>query len=661
MYLKKLNNLKHFLVLGLFTLVMLLVYQPTPFLFSDVNLGDVSNNNIIAPKTVTYVDKDATEDLLKQELEQVDNIYDKDQEVFESLKDNLKMFQTSLMKYQSELDKKKNPKISDVKNPFGLDNKVLKSIAKENPNTFSNFVDYVENELRKVYDVGLLEDQIKQTREVLKADSNLFLFPKPLREDLYNNILIELESNQKLNIEETEKAKNEIERELEPIYKKITKGEAVVRKHEEITEDHLHKLDELGLLDKQINLLELFLSLPTIILVLLLFHFYCAKFMIDSMSNLKTYSVTLFLFSLVVFTTRIIIGTDWYMIPVLTMLIMMTMFWKRSFLLIVTVVLSLLINNGDVVILMLILISGFSLSILHNKFKGFTDSLKHGLTLGLIVAISLIFLNLTFEQRFDLTMIFQMILSGIFSGIIATGLIPFVESMLGRVTVYKLTELNRLDHPVLEELYERAQGTFDHSRNVAHLASVAASEIGANSLLVRVAALYHDVGKMKNPEYFIENSTPEDNINNKVSPYESAEKILKHPLDSVEMCKKEKFPDEVLRIIERHHGDSFLEHFYKKALAEDEEIRKEDFQYKTHPPVSKEETILMLADVTEAYSRVFQDLSYDELKIEISSMIDNKIEAGDLRMSELTIKEINTCVDVFCKSLTASSHKRIKY
>ena len=674
-----------------FVAASLLIYQPSPIFVSNYEVGEISTKDVIAHKSITYEDEEATKDLLRSELEEVDNVYKKDPEVFEDLMDSISNFEVSIATYQEnkeeikkerrrvreakkkaneenldkddiEEEKIKKMKLSDVEDPLELGEKTIKKVTELSEGTIRNFFNYIGNELDKVYDAGVPEDQLKRTIEIIRSDSNLFMFPEVLREDVLDGITMNMRSNQSLDVVETEEAKVRVEEELEPVYKKIKKGEAVIRKHEEISEEHLLKLEELGLMEREIDIEELFKSLPIVLLVSLLFHFYCSKYLLEDMKSIRTYSVTLGLLFLVILLSDITVGSDWNLIPILSVLIILTMFWPRSFVLVVTVLLSLLISSGEVITLMLILVAGLFSTILHKQFTGFTDSLRNGLILGIVVASSSLFFSLMFEQSVALDSFTPLALSGIFAGIIATGTIPFLEKALGKVTVYRLTELNTLEHPLLVRLYEEARGTFDHSRNVADLATVASQRIGTNTLLLRVAALYHDVGKLEHPEHFIENSTPEGNINDRMNPLEAAKVILDHPHISVKMGKEHNFPKEVLQLIERHHGDSTLEHFYQRALKEGvKNILPEDFQYKTHPPVSKEETILMLADVCEAYSRLLSGVDYREMRRKIGKVIDKKLANGDLRKSELTIQEITLCLDEFAKTLTASDHKRVEY
>jgi putative nucleotidyltransferase with HDIG domain len=267
----------------------------------------------------------------------------------------------------------------------------------------------------------------------------------------------------------------------------------------------------------------------------------------------------------------------------------------------------------------------------------------------------------TLEQRFFIDDFPEFLISGVFAGIIANGIIPLLEKILGIATIYKLTELNKYDHPILEELYKKARGTYEHSRNVAHLVSVASNKIGTNTLLLKVAALYHDLGKIENAEFFIENSTPSSNIHNIITPLESAKIILEHPKKSIEICYKNKIPKEVIDLIETHHGDSVLMHFYQKELEINENADINDFTYSTPTPKTKEQGILLLADATEAFSRSQVFKTEKELEEILRTFIYKKIKKGELRNCELTTKEIEICIEEFTEAIFVTQHKRVPY
>lgn len=242
-------------------------------------------------------------------------------------------------------------------------------------------------------------------------------------------------------------------------------------------------------------------------------------------------------------------------------------------------------------------------------------------------------------------------------------LILFFEKAFNVTTDFALLELNDTNLPLLKDLMNKAPGTFHHSLQVANMAESAASAIGANALKCRVGALYHDIGKMKKPAYFIENQTGH-NEHNKLKPRMSALVIKAHVSDGVNMGNEHDLPDTIIDFIQTHHGKSLIRYFYEKALknAENEsEIQEEDFRYDGPIPFTKETGILMLADGIEAASRAMKDPTYPKLESLITRMVDNHVHEGQLKNCPLTFHQLDIIKKTFLNILVGVYHSRIGY
>ncbi len=240
--------------------------------------------------------------------------------------------------------------------------------------------------------------------------------------------------------------------------------------------------------------------------------------------------------------------------------------------------------------------------------------------------------------------------------------LPIYERVFRIATDFWLMELSNLNNPLLKELAEKASGTFTHSVSVGNLASIAAENIGANALLARVASYYHDIGKMKHPSFFIENQTQDqNNPHDKLSPEMSAQVIIGHVKDGVELAEKARLPKEIVRIIKTHHGTSLLLPFYTKAKEQGKEIDEKSFRYPGPLPYSKEESIVMLADSVEAAVRSLKNKDDKSVKNMIKKIIDSKIENGELAESQLTLGDIAKIENAFSKIAGSINHKRPEY
>ena len=221
-------------------------------------------------------------------------------------------------------------------------------------------------------------------------------------------------------------------------------------------------------------------------------------------------------------------------------------------------------------------------------------------------------------------------------------LIYIYEKMFGLVSDVSLLELSDTNSKLLKRLANEAPGTFHHSLQVANLAEAAASEIGANTMLVRVGALYHDIGKMNNPTFFIENQATSVNPHDELAPDESAKTIIDHVLDGIEIAKSNKLPDRIIDFIRTHHGTSTVYYFYQKAKELDEDIAIEKFQYPGPIPFSKETAILMMADSVEAASKSLKEPTSQKIDQFVERIIDKQMEAQQFMNADITLKEIVT-------------------
>ncbi len=240
-------------------------------------------------------------------------------------------------------------------------------------------------------------------------------------------------------------------------------------------------------------------------------------------------------------------------------------------------------------------------------------------------------------------------------------LIYAYEKLFGLVSDVSLLELSDTNSKLLKELSNKAPGTFHHSLNVANLAEASANEIGANAMLVRVGALYHDIGKMKNPTFFTENQATGINPHDELSPKESAAIIINHVIDGIEMAKKYNLPDRVIDFIRTHHGTSLVYYFYSKEKGRDGGININDFRYPGPSPFSKETAILMMCDSVEAASKSLKEPTSAKIEVFVENIISKQIENGQFLNANITFKEIQSIKKVLKHKLANIYHLRIEY
>ena len=240
-------------------------------------------------------------------------------------------------------------------------------------------------------------------------------------------------------------------------------------------------------------------------------------------------------------------------------------------------------------------------------------------------------------------------------------LIYIYEKLFGLVSDVSLLELSDTNSKLLKELSNKAPGTFNHSLQVANLAEAAANKIGANAMLVRVGALYHDIGKMNDPNYFTENQITNVNPHNEISPKESARIIIDHVINGIELARRNNLPDRIIDFIRSHHGTTLVYYFYKKEKELEAEVDEKDFRYPGPLPFSKETAILMMADSVEAASKSLKDPTFIMIDEFVDKIITGQMKSNQFLNSDITFKEIEIIKKVFKQKLTNIYHLRVEY
>lgn len=251
--------------------------------------------------------------------------------------------------------------------------------------------------------------------------------------------------------------------------------------------------------------------------------------------------------------------------------------------------------------------------------------------------------------------------NGFISGILCLGMLTPLELLLNTASPFRLMDLSDLNSPTMKKMLVTASGTYNHSMMVASLAEAACREIGANSLLARVGAYYHDIGKLDNPEYFVENQQGRENIHDEIKPSLSVSIIRSHVKRGVERAKALRLPPAVVSIISEHHGNQVISFFYNEAKQSDPSVNPEDYSYMGTPPSTRESAVVMLADTVEAACRTLEKKTAQRLDKFITVLINSKVEHHQLDNCGITFKDLSTVHDTFVQILAGYYHSRIEY
>lgn len=288
-----------------------------------------------------------------------------------------------------------------------------------------------------------------------------------------------------------------------------------------------------------------------------------------------------------------------------------------------------------------------------------------GTFLPLLAGLYVMWVGATFIQGGTHTRYLQEAIA-VFSGgalsmFVIFALSPLMEMLFGYVTRFRLMELMNLDQPILRELMVNAPGTYHHSLIVSQLVESGAKAIDAHSMLCKVSALYHDIGKISRPDYFIENQFGRKNPHDKLAPSMSALILLSHVKRGVELAQEYRLGAEVIDIIKQHHGTNIIPYFYKKAQDMGEKPSEADYSYAGPKPQTREAALVMLADIVEASSRTLDEPTPNRLQMHINNVIKGLFSSGQLDETDLTLKDLNRLSKSFLHVLVGLFHHRIKY
>lgn len=291
------------------------------------------------------------------------------------------------------------------------------------------------------------------------------------------------------------------------------------------------------------------------------------------------------------------------------------------------------------------------------------DMVVVSLLVALLNVMFMLTLKVIFMATFTnmLLTLLMVSLNGFISGIMALGFLTPLEHLMNTASTFRLMELGDTRNNMLEALNTKARGTYSHTIMVAELAEKACRAIGANDRLARVGALYHDIGKMDQSEYFVENQMGGPNPHDGLKPSMSASILRGHLKKGIEKAERMRLPPEVVDIIAEHHGNGLIYGFYKKAQALDPNVQEEDYRYPGNPPSSRESAVVMLADTVEAACHTLEDPSVPRLEKFIHKLLQDKVEHGLMNNASITFKDLSAVEDAFVDVLAGYYHSRIKY
>ena len=491
-----------------------------------------------------------------------------------------------------------------------------------------------------------------------------------------------LQPNIIYNAKETQLRRAKAAEEVKPVFYQVKKGEMIVREGEKINPTQLLKLEAQEETTSHKQYLFLFIGVSGLVFVLLWANKIVCQWLkpnfLESKPNFLFWiSNILFFFIFIrlgleignLFSQNFSFFSNYafvYPLPTVGAAMLIALFTDPPIALLIGVLMAALAGFmvKSPAFFIYFLVGGIWIALELKSCRHRSKLIKAGLELGLIqfiLALCIIPLEPATGLGQNILNLGLAILGGLTSSIIVLGLTPIVEIIFGYTSDIRLLELANLDQPILKELMVKAPGTYHHSVIVSQLVEAAAEEIGANPLLAKVAAYYHDIGKIKKPLYYIENQIGTENRHDRLSPSMSALIIISHVKDGVELARHYRLGNKIIDIIKQHHGTRLVTYFYHKAKEHDSNVKEEDFRYPGPKPQTKEAGLVMLADAVEAASRSLVEPSPARIHNTVQKVISDIFLDGQLDECELTLKDMHRIGEMFSKVLTGIFHPRIEY
>lgn len=661
----------------------------------DVQLFSVAEQTIRSP--ITVEDKVSTAEKKKEAENQVKDVYILNKDISQNRIDLITSIYQSVIEVKNEFAHAENDGISgDTKkleeNKLNsLKEKLSKPVVKElSDSTLKTLLSSSADDLQIARDLSVtainkvmsnriparsVENAKKDVEEELRYTS----LDEALKEAMIELGRYAIIQNEFYDPAATKELRNQAAEAVDPV--KILQGQIIVQENQLIDRDIYRQLELVGLLDTK-NSIKPFTGL-LIFIAIFISSVYVYFHQLEIKNEIKHSYIMqfslIFLLSILLMklTSLLPMYHDLevaFIFPVAMGAMLLKILIDERIAILYTSIMavcgSIMFNEGvagtlHISIALYILCSGFASIMLLSKHNHRVKILRAGLYVALVnvlVIFSILFIrNSQYSAQEYTVLVLLGLSSGVLSVVLTIGLLPFFEAGFDILSTMKLLELSNPNHPLLKKILTEAPGTYHHSVMVANLAEGACEAIGANGLLARVGCYYHDIGKTKRPQFFIENQLSKDNPHDHLRPETSKEVIMDHVKDGVELLRKHRFPEEIIDIAEQHHGTTLLKYFYHKAMQSGADISEEEFRYPGPKPQSKEAAIVSIADSVEAAVRSMGNPTPEQIESLVRNLIASRVQDEQFNECDITLKELEIVAETFCETLNGIFHSRIEY
>jgi putative nucleotidyltransferase with HDIG domain len=635
----------------------------------SLEVGQVSESDVIAPRTISYVDKDKTQKLEQEVIHSVANVYEYDVTIVSKVEEDVTQLFKKVRTVRQDQSLSKDRIIGELraKLPSSLSLTAVSNLADLPEATLGQLEETSRIVLRRALQRGVKADELDAARAALLLEPEI----KTLS---VSGALVVGEITQALlpynfvfKKEETDKRRQQTRDSIEPVRVIVKKGQVIVRRGDVVTPEQITSLEELGIQKGQAN----YMRMAGIALSVAVLFMLAIIFMYKNTPEVYRRNHYLILLGLIVtiilLITKAMHYYSDYLSPMAAGALLVAILLDARLGLMTACLLGIcagIIAEYDFRATVVALVGGIIGVFTVSKMSQGYSLTRSGFILSLSNFTMILASGMASQT--PVTLVLKQGLAGFIGGIgsavLTIGCLPYLENTFRITTAAKLLELAKPNQPLLQKLLIEAPGTYHHSIVVGNLAEAAADSIGADPVLVRVGAYYHDIGKLKRPYFFIENQLGE-NPHDKISPSLSTLIVISHIKDGVEMATEYQLPRTIVDIIRQHHGTMLVSFFYQRAVETEhsECINEEDFHYEGPKPQTKEAALVMLADCIEATVRSLAKPTVNRIEASVRKLIRERLNEGQLDECGLTLKDLNTIGDVFIRVLTGIFHSRIEY
>lgn len=662
-----------------FTILMTAIIASQNFFFQTIVENGISKKDIVAQKTITVVDVKRTEHHKKEVSQKVDPILAPAEDDF--IKTNLETLENSIIQIRRKntSDDIKAEELSLLFDMSHQSNKhfVINFLLKSDDNTLHEAFDKANLTLANILQKGISEKDYENSNIDNIITENLISNVSKRQVTVINALLSQIiVPNLVVDEFATEIARKNAESSVKPYEITFQKGDKILFEGEPVTRLKRDALRQAGYNVYELNGQGLLAIYILVFLSTLIFMYYM-KFFEKQFLETRYMAIAATL-SLILAGIAVVLPTGFtpFVLPIPAYVLLLAIFTNpRVAFVAISVFLTVLTIGVQYPAQFIVTFSLLSLvsmiTISQIRYSRRFDLIKAGFVISLAGLVILLMIYVLERCLIDVNnvLIFKnsifIALNGIISSMIALGTLPLFESTFKINTPYGLAELADHNQPLLKRLQFEAPGTYHHSLMVSNLCEAAAEAIGANPILARVGAFYHDIGKLKRPLFFVENQSyfGIENPHTKLNPRLSKMVITAHPKDGIELAKEYGLPPVIYNFILQHHGEGLASYFYNQAVKEEgiENVKEEQFRYTGPKPNMKETAILMIADAVESAVRSLKNPTSEEIENIIDKIIVERLNDGQLTDSPLTLHDIKVIAATFSRILRGMQHNRIKY